>query len=435
MVAQLEALGTALLAVGKEQRDAPLAELEKKVLEKVRDILPRLLEEVLKLSTIKLQPAMSHWQQPCPKCGERAEAQEWRWRTVRTVCGKISFERPWFVCEHCGHNFSIVDGTLELEPWSRLSEGLNEWIIGLGAATSFVEAEYWLERLSGLKVSDETIRQHTERRGNEIEVELQVASAQVKKTQEPAAPLDSAPGTMVVETDGVMVRYLDGWHEVKLGLVAGHQDGEMVAKSYIAARMEAEAFGPRLLAEAARRGALEVVAWEGPITQRGLAVLRKVVVLGDGAVWIWNLAAEHFGERVEILDFYHASEHIWAVANAVYGQGTTEARTWAGKRIEELLEKGAGPLLKTMANLKAETAGVAETLRVEQEYFRKNAARMDYPTFRALGLPIGSGAVESSAKHLVHQRMKRPGARWSEPGAQGVLNVRSRQLSGLPLAS
>jgi hypothetical protein len=435
MLTQLKALGTVLMAVTKQHRDGSLATLELEVLEAVRASLPRLLEEVLKRSTSDLQPTVAHWQQPCPNCGERTEAQSWRPRTVRTLCGKITFERPWFVCDQCGHNFSIVDRTMQLEPRARLSEGLQESITGLGASTSFVEAAYWLEKLTGLKVSDETIRQHTEHRGNDIEVVQQLAGEQVKRTQEPAAPLDPAPGVLVIETDGVMVRYLDGWHEVKLGLVAGQQDGELVAPSYIAARATAEAFGPRLLAEAARRGALEVVAWEGTVTQPGLAVLRKVVVLGDGAKWIWNLAAEHFGERIEIIDFYHASEHVWDVTKALHGEGTPEAKGWANKRIEELWEKGAQPVQEALAAAKAQTPEVAEVLRVEREFFRNNAARMDYPTFRALGLPIGSGAVESSAKHLVQQRMKRPGARWSQPGAQAVLNVRSRLLSGLPLAS
>ena len=110
-------------------------------------------------------------------------------------------------------------------------------------------------------------------------------------TKEPAETVDPAPGMLVVETDGVMVPYLDGWHEVKLGLVAGQVDGKLESPSYLAVRASVDELGPRLLAEAARRGALEVVGWEGPVTGRGLAVLRKVVILGDGAVWIWNLAA------------------------------------------------------------------------------------------------------------------------------------------------
>src|SRR5438445_321937 len=125
--------------------------------------------------------------------------------------------------------------------------------------------------------------------------------------------------------EGGMVHYLDGWHEVKVGLVGGWDGERTVAQSYLASRSAAEAFGPLLLAEAARRGALDVVGRVGAVTRRGLYLLRSVVVLGDGAVWIWNLAADHFGERVEIVDFYHAAEHLWEVANAVYGTGSEAA--------------------------------------------------------------------------------------------------------------
>jgi hypothetical protein len=434
MLSQLEALGTALIDVAKQHRDAPLASLEREVLAAVRSALPKLLQEVLKASTTDLHPGLLHRQQRCPHCGKRVPVQSWRTRTLTTVCGTITFERPWFVCRDCRHGFSPIDHTLKLAGQTRLSEGLREWIIGLGATTSFAEGAHWLDKLTGLALSVETVRQQTERRGQEFEAAQQMANEHVKETQEPAAPLDRAPGVLMIQIDGVQVRYLDGWHEVKLGLVAGLEEGKMVAPSYIAARESAEAFGPRLLAEAARRGALEVVGWEGSVTQPGLAVLREVLVLGDGAVWIWHLAADHFGERIEIIDFYHASEHLWNVAKALYGEGTEAAKTWAGHRISELLEQGAEPVQKALAEAKGASAEAAEVLRVERGYFRTNAARMDYPTFRALGLPIGSGAVESSAKHLVQQRMKRPGARWSDPGAQAVLNVRSRLLSKLPLA-
>ena len=135
------------------------------------------------------------------------------------------------------------------------------------------------------------------------------------------------------------------------------------------------------------------------------------------------------------MDFYHASEHLWTVARAAYGDGTPKAQQWARRQVWRLREKGAAPILRALSAAQGATTEVAEVLRRERGYFRTNAARMDYPAFRARGLPIGSGAVEGSAKHLVQQRMKRPGARWSERGTQAVLNVRCRLLSGLPLAS
>ena len=326
-----------------------------------------------------------------------------------------------------------MDRTLQIVPYARLSRALSTRLVAVGARTSFAEAAATVAELTGLSVSPETIRQHTEAQGQVLEETTQQAIEQVVRTREPAAPLDPAPGRLVVETDGVLVRYRDGWHEVKLGVVAGHVAGETKAASYVAARTSAEAFGPRLLTEAARRGALEVVEWQGTVTRPGLAVLREVVVLGDGAPWIWNLAAEHFGARTEIVDFYHASEHLWAVAHAAYGE-TPKARRWAERQMGRLREKGAAPVLRALRAARGATAEMAEVLRRERGYFRTNAGRMAYGSYREQGLPIGSGAVEGSAKHLVQQRMKRPGARWSEAGAQAVLNVRCPLLSGLPLA-
>jgi hypothetical protein len=292
-----------------------------------------------------------------------------------------------------------------------------------------------LERLTGLAVSAETVRQHTERVGAQLEAAALRESAQVQHTQEAAAPLDPAPGPLVVEVDGVMVRYPDGWHEVKVGLVAGLVEGELRAPSYVAARASAEQFGPRVLAEAARRGALEEIGWEGPVTRRGLAVLPEVVVIGDGAHWIWDLADEHFGTRTEIVDFYHATEHLWKVAHALYPEDEAAAAQWAQTCRRKLRKQGGAPVRTALRKARASTPASREVLRLERGYFRTNAARMAYPTFHRRGLPLGSGAIESGAKHVVQLRMKRSGARWSEAGAQAVLQVRCRLRSGRPLAA
>jgi hypothetical protein len=351
------------------------------------------------------------------------------------VCGPITWKRPWYVCRTCGQGFSPTDTRLGVTGRQRLSAEFRRWLVTVGARTSFQEAAELLRELTGLTVSAETIRQHTERVGDQVEAATRVAQDHVQRTQEAAAPLDPAPGQLVAETDGVMVRYLDGWHEVKLGLVAGWVEGELCAPSYVAARASPAAFGPRLVAEAARRGALEEIGWEGPVTRRGLAILPEVVILGDGAHWIWEVAAEQFGARTEILDFYHASEHLWQVAHALYPEDAPAATQWAHARLHEVREQGPAPLLEVLRTACAPTLPGRDLLRRERGYFRTNAARMAYPEFRVRGLPIGSGAIESAAKHVVQLRMKRPGARWSEPGAQAVLNVRCRLRAGLSLAT
>ena len=153
------------------------------------------------------------------------------------------------------------------------------------------------------------------------------------------------------------------------------------------------------------------------------------------APWIWNLAAEQFGARTEIVDFYHASEHLGTAARAAYGEESAEARAWAAAQCGALRDAGPAPVRAALAMLRPPTPEAAAVLRRERGYFHTNAARMAYPQFRARGLPIGSGAIESAAKHVVQLRMKRPGARWSEGGAQAMLQVRCRLRSGRPLAA
>jgi hypothetical protein len=430
MLARLLALGAELLACARQHRDAPLATLEQAVLERVRAAQGGLLEVVLEQSTTGLAPAQARVRLACPGCGERGRVQDWRARTVRTVLGPIRVVRPWYGCAACGHGWSPTDATLELAPRARLSVGLQEWVGELGAETAFRQGRRLLAKLSGQWVSKETIRRHSQRQGLALAAAQEAASVQVARTREAAEPVDPAPGQLLVEADGVVVPYLDGWHEVKVGLVAGHGAGELTAPSYVAAREPAEAFGRRLLAEAARRGALEIVAWQGGLTGRALGVLRRVVVLGDGAVWIWNLASEHFGERIEIVDFYHAVEHLWAVARALHGPETAAGTAWAEARRHELRHQGPEPVLRALAQVTPPTPEARDLVRRARGYFRTNAARMAYPTFRAAGLPIGSGAVESAAKHLVQQRMKRAGMRWSEPGARGLLALLAHRASG-----
>jgi hypothetical protein len=175
------------------------------------------------------------------------------------------------------------------------------------------------------------------------------------------------------------------------------------------------------------------VGWEGGVTGRALGVLRPVAVLGDGAVWIWNLAAEHFGRAIEIVDFYHASEHIWGLANAFYGPGSAKAQRWARRQCRRLKHRGPGPLLRALRAARPRRAEVREVLRKERGYFRANAARMAYPNFRERGLPIGSGAVESAADHVVQHRLKRAGMRWSEESGDALLALRARARSQRPL--
>ena len=432
IVARLAALGAALVECVQEHRGATLAAQEGAVLAAVRTALPGLLHAVVELATPDLAPGIAAVRRRCPGCDQLVRMQSRRSRTVQTTCGPLTLTRPWYACSACGRGFSPADTTLAVSSHARLSPALTRWLVEVGATTTYREAGRVLHCLTGLTVAADTIRAHTTAVGEQLAEADAAAIAQVQATREAAAPVDPAPGTLVVETDGAMVHYVDGWHEVKIGVVGGAQDGEVTMPSYVAARESAEQFGPRLLAEAARRGALDVLRWEGGISGRGLAVLRPVHVVGDGAPWIWNVAAEHFRERTEAVDFYHAAEHIWAVARAVYGADSDEARVGATVCIRAMRHAGGVPVRAALAAIHPPTAEAARVVRVERGYFTTNAGRMDYPALAAHGLPIGSGAVESSASQVVQNRMKRPGQRWSARGGRAMLALRGRLASGRP---
>ena len=436
IVAVALGLGEGLERWAREHRGATLEQHERAVLELGRQHLGRLLSAVLEQALGLDQPSARRLRSGCPDCGRRRRPHAWRRRELLAVCGPATVRRPYYYCPPCRRGWAPADAALGVEPYQELSVGLRAWTAWLGALEPPRRAAQVLQELAGVAVAPETVRQEATTAGLVLAERTEQAAAEVERTGEAATAVEAVPGTLVVEADGVQVRYLDGWHEAKVGLVAGCLPGaphRLLASSYVAARGTPEQFGPLWLAEAARRGALEVVGWQGDVAGPNLAVLPEVVVLGDGAPWIWNLAAEHFGHRTEIVDFFHAAEHLASLGKVLFGDTHPHARTWARRASALLRERGAAALLPHLRRARATTPAAAEALRLARGYFRTNAQRMAYPTFRARGLPIGSGAVESAAKHVVQQRLKRAGMRWGDAGGRALLALCAHVASDRPL--
>jgi hypothetical protein len=436
IVAITEELASSLAAWCGEGHGQPLEAHEAAVLARVRLVLGRLLGAVLAETTSGLDRAQRWGKTACPGCGRATAPGGWHERTLATRCGTVTLATLRYHCAPCGQGWSGLETTLGVPARARMSPGLEGWVARLGGVTDFREATDLLAEYTGIDLGTETVRRHSKRVGTALADAEDAAVVAVEQTREPAGPVDPAPGALVVELDGVMVRYQDGWHEVKVGAVGGVVDRTTTALSYTAAREGPDRFGPRLVAEAARRGALEIVGWDGPVQGRGLARLRRVVVLGDGARWIWDLAAEQFGDRVEIVDYYHASQHLWDVARALQPDDPAAVAAWARPLARRLRDEGIAPILDALAAATAPAgSAAADTLRRERAFFRANADRMAYPTFKAQGFPIGSGAVESAARHVIQLRMKRPGMRWSDASARAISALRSRLRSQRPLAA
>src|SRR5262249_48894418 len=341
-------------------------------------------------------------------------------------------------CGPCHQTWSAADRTLGLAARQRTSAGLAAWEADVAGRTTFREAAGLAGTPGGRAGGGGTAPAPAGEPGTRMGGQERPA----REEPPPNAPHDPAPGVLVVEADGVLVRYRDvgrdgsPWHEVKLGIVGGwtgkRPDAHLEAPSYVAAREQAAPFARRLGAEAASRGSLDVVGWRGQAADGGghEASLRPVVVIGDGARWIWDEVAASFGtERTAIVDWWHAAAHLWDLSKALHGESTPEATAWAEHAKHLLWRHGPVPLLALLRKTVAPTAEALKVLQRERGYFTINALRMQYPVFRRQGLPLGSGAVEGGAKHLVQQRMKRAGMRWSELGARAILHLRCQTLS------
>ncbi len=419
----------ALRAAAAEMSTADLAGLERQLQAVGRAVLGQVVERVLagraaREGTERL---------PCPHCaGPMRRVDLARARHIQGVVGDYTIRRAYDLCDACRRGQAPLDVQIGLGRGT-LSPTLLRAVCRLGIETSFEEAMDAARETLGVTVADETARRDTEGIGAVAEADQQadVDAARQGRPLMVTAPIDT--GVLAVAVDGVQAPHRDGWHELKVGTVAPLGPGLRIDSesrrahlawgeaSYCAGGEEAEAFWWRVYAEACRRGL-------------GTPRVRTVVLLGDGAEWIWHRATHFLGvggvEVVEIVDIYHVYEYLWAVGNAVFGAGSARAAAWVQPLKDRLYEQGTAPVLAALHALTPETDAAAEVVRVAIGYITTHAARLDYPRFVARQLPIGSGAVESACKVLVTARAKGAGMRWSRPGLQAIASLRALQRSG-----
>lgn len=296
----------------------------------------------------------------------------------------------------------------------------------LGVGSEFPNAQRLFEQWTGVKVCEKTVANQVERCGQNLKAQ---------ETARPApdvAPRDSALAKIVafpkakprvyVEADGILtpMNKGQGYREARVGVVFKESErfqlsqtrAEIRRKEYVATLDSRETFGDRLYQVYA-----ETIGM----------VPHETIVLGDGAPWIWGMAAMHYPDAVQILDFYHVAEYVWDVARV--GLAENDQKAWVSKQLD-LLKASRWPEVIANANdLAGKKAELAEVKTDLERYLRNNASRIDYGTYLAKGYMIGSGVAESSNRRVVAQRLKQAGMHWSEHGAEGVMNLRAAYLS------
>lgn len=304
-------------------------------------------------------------------------------------------------------------------------------MVKLVAHNSYGEAIETYQELVGLSLPKTTAWEKVQKRGQDLrQKQLKQAEKQaaLPKAQEIVPGMKLEASNKGVSMDGAFVYILgEEWKEVKIGCVFEYesqpkycpQTKEMIEVaqasqvSYVAHLGGPEPLGKLLSAEA---------------EQQGYDQAQQRVTVGDGAKWIWGISGEHFPTAQEIVDWYHAVDHLWSVAHLCFPDKLQRER-WVKQRQAELWLGQAAQIAVTIETLAQQHPDQQAPLKTEAGYFERNQRRMQYQEFREEGYPIGSGTVESGCKQLVTMRMKGPGMRWSRSGAQNVLALRAAYLS------
>lgn len=303
-----------------------------------------------------------------------------------------------------------------LAPHQAMSPGLEDKLAFTLTVTGAYEDAAALAGKWGCAVDDSTLHALAQRLGARAEQQQQ-QRLEVGPREVP--PLRAASELVVFMLDGWQARYRGPgwgkkkarqnrveWHEVKLGVF------------YLAEQAGRTAGGRGVLSDKV------VIRWQGEPAElgrrlhqealgRGLGRAKHILVVGDGAPWIWNVAADRWAGAEELLDFYHASEHVWALGRGLYDEA--EAQSWVEARLHELRHGKQEEFLAQLAALKAPRGAKGKMVREQQNYFVRQAQRMNYQEFAQQGWPIGSGPVESACSGE-QNRFKRRGQFWTRSG-------------------
>jgi hypothetical protein len=379
-------------------------------------------------------PSPEHRQLPC-SCGHAACYVELRSKPVLTAVGKAECLRPYYLCEHCHRGQFPVDVGLDIQN-TELSPGVRRMLAAVGHEAPFQQGREQMKLLAGLSLTTKAVERTAEAIGEDIEVRQQ---GELQRALQLDLPIPMGPRIPIlyVEMDGTGIPVVhqetegrvgkqDGQpahtREAKLGCVftqtrvdeEGYPLRDEASTSYVGAIESCEEFGRRLYAE----------AW-----QRGWARAEKKVVLGDGAEWIWNQASLHFPDAIQIVDLYHAREHLWSLGAKLYPNDSPLQKRWVMVRKDKLEQ---GKIERLVALLRSQAAShpeLAQDLRTEANYFEDNKERMRYPKFRKQGLFVGSGVIEAGCKTVLG-RLKQSGMFWTVRGANAIIALRCCQLSG-----
>src|ERR1700694_2747391 len=370
-------------------------------------------------------------------CGHPAYYRELRSKPVLTVVGKVEVSRPYYLCLHCHTGQFPADVELDIEN-KEFSPGVRRMQAVVGQAVPFDHGRQQMKLLADLEVTTKGVERTAEAIGENIAAREQREIQRAVQLDLPMVVGKPVP-ILYVQMDGTGVPVVkketvgrqgktEGQpahtREAKLGCVftqttwdkEGYAIRDPDSTTYTGAIESAEEFGRRIYAEAWGRG------W-------GRA-LRKVVI-GGGAEWMWNLVALHFPDALQIVDLYHARQHLWEAARRLFPNAEGKQKAWMKIHQKRLLDRGEiENLVGALRSIETANPQMAKKIRTEADYFERNAERMRYPKFRRQHLFVGSGVIEAGCKTVIGSRLKQSGMFWTVRGANAILALRCSHFNG-----
>ena len=390
------------------------------------------VQELLRTATQRAAQAKADATPPrCPVCGRPlSQCSRGHVRTFQTRFGDITIERTRGYCKRCRKWRTPADTALGLEDTAGYSPAVQA-LAALAASTlPIAEASVVLEHLAGVHLPPATLDREAKRQGQRAQ-RLRTQLDQQAATEQKQLELVLEPYPMIIQLDAWNIRERDAWGQSPSLRRRGHEPerwhwvytatvfrldhrGEtaggrpvIVQRGYVFTRQGLDALREQLHAEALRRG---------------LGQAARVLVIGDGAVWIWRLADDRWPQARQRLDFYHAVQHLAAVGRALWGEDKGPFKAWLKPLVRQLKNESAVKVIRQLDEALAglPTGPAAEAVAKEVAYFREHQDRMDYRVARRAGEPIGSGPVEATARQG-QCRFKRPGQFWSTAGDEALL--------------
>ncbi len=368
-------------------------------------------------------------------CGTIMQSKGIEEKTLITIMGPAPYRRSRYECDDCGEVRYPGDEELDVVGTGR-TPGLRRMMARAGSRQTFKEAKEDLKVYAGIAVSPKDVERVAERIGDQVEtwqsaereqlLQIEAPTTEDKKTPVLYVEMDGTGVPMIKsETDGRKGKQPDGTaktREVKLGCVFTQttidEDGRPVrdpeSTTFVGAIETAEDFGKRIEAEAIRRG---------------LSNPHRVVVLGDGAAWIRNLCELRFPDALQIVDLYHAKEHVANLCKLIFGCNDKKVLRYRTKWWTYLEESKVEKIVCQANKMLPANGETLQKVMTELHYLEENKNRMLYADFRKQGFFVGSGVIEAGCKSIIGARLKQSGMEWSVRGANAIIALRCAMLS------